>query len=306
MRFQIRRSINNIYTAASLDDGRIYTCRIKGKVMKGRECEYSPIAVGDIAEGEPYSSDEALIHAVLDRKSAFQRWNTKRELNQTIAANQDISVIVVSPLSPPLRPRFLDRAIACSSGAEIIIVLNKADEADDDAYETLRLYSGLGFRVIYTSSVSGEGIDELRTALMGKCSAFVGQSGVGKSTLVNRLTGSGQRIGDISEKYNRGRHTTNHSLYIEGDGFSIIDTPGVREIEVPFEDLQKVSEAFPELPSGECLYDGCLHQGEDGCIVPELVEKGLVDENRYESYLRIIDALRDRKPAYMRNRKSRG
>ena len=111
---------------------------------------------------------------------------------------------------------------------------------------------------------------------------------------------------DISEKYNRGRHTTNHSLYIEGDGFSIIDTPGVREIEVPFEDLQKVSEAFPELPSGECLYDGCLHQGEDGCIVPELVEKGLVDENRYESYLRIIDALRDRKPAYMRNRKSRG
>ena len=79
-----------------------------------------------------------------------------------------------------------------------------------------------------------------------------------------------------------------------------------QEIEVPFEDLQKVSEAFPELPSGECLYDGCLHQGEDGCIVPELVEKGLVDENRYESYLRIIDALRDRKPAYMRNRKSRG
>ena len=282
MRFQIRRSINNIYTAASLDDGRIYTCRIKGKVMKGRECEYSPAAVGDIAEGNPYSADEALIHAVLDRKSAFQRWNTKRELNQTIAANQDISVIVVSPLSPPLRPRFLDRAIACSSGAEIIIVLNKADEADDDTYETLRLYSGLGFRVIYTSSVSGEGLDELRAALMGKCSAFVGQSGVGKSTLVN------------------------NSLYIEGDGFSIIDTPGVREIEVPFEDLQKVSEAFPELHSGECLYDGCLHQGEDGCIVPELVEKGLVDENRYESYLRIIDALRDRKPAYMRNRKSRG
>ena len=161
MRFQIRRSINNIYTAASLDDGRIYTCRIKGKVMKGRECEYSPIAVGDIAEGEPYSSEEALIHAVLERKSAFQRWNTKRELNQTIAANQDISVIVVSPLSPPLRPRFLDRAIACSSGAEIIIVLNKADEADDDAYETLRLYSGLGFRVIYTSSVSGEGLWEI-------------------------------------------------------------------------------------------------------------------------------------------------
>ena len=252
MRFQIRRSINNIYTAFSLDDGHIYTCRIKGKVMKGRESEYSPVAVGDIAEGEPYSDSEALLAGILDRKSAFQRWNTKRELNQTLAANQDISAIVVSPSSPPFRPRFLDRAIACSSGAEILIVLNKSDEADDDAHGILSLYSSLGFRVISTSSVTGEGIDELRAAIKGRCTAFAGQSGVGKSTLVNTLSGSNQRTGGISEKYNRGRHTTNHSLYIEGDGFSIIDTPGVRELEVPFEDPCCVADAFPELPRGRC------------------------------------------------------
>ncbi len=306
MLFQIRRSINNIYTALSLDDGRFYTCRIKGKVMKGRESEYSPVAVGDIAEGEPYSGTEALISRICERKSAFQRWNTKKELNQTIAANQDISAIVVSPLSPPLRPRFLDRAIACSSGAGIIIILNKCDEADDETYSILHLYSDIGFSVIPASSVTGEGIDELRTVLAGKCAAFAGQSGVGKSTLINTLTGSSQRTGDISEKYNRGRHTTNHSLYIEGDGFSIIDTPGVRELEVPFEDLSLVCQAFPELPLTGCLYDGCLHRGEDGCIVPDLVGEGRISEDRYTSYLRILSALSERKPAYMRNRKSRG
>ncbi len=306
MRFQIWRTINNIYTAKSMDDGRMYTCRIKGKVMKGREDEYSPAAVGDIAEGEPYSESEALISSVGERKSSFRRWNTKRSLNQTIAANQDISAIVVSPKSPPFRPRFLDRAIACSSGADVIIVLNKSDEADETVTDALELYAKLGFRIVRTSSVTGEGIAELKEILNGKCTAFVGQSGVGKSTLVNTLTGSTQRTGSISDKYNRGRHTTNHSLYIDAGDYAIIDTPGVRELEVPFEDLSLVALSFPELPSEGCLYSGCLHQGEDGCIVPSLLEKGEITEERYESYLRILSALDERKPEYMRNRKSRG
>ncbi len=304
MRFQIRRAINNIFLAYSLDDGRIYTARIKGKVMRKDEEEYSPAAVGDVAVGEPYSQDEALITAVEERRSYFRRWNMKKEMNQTIAANQDITAIVLSPSSPPFRPRFLDRAIASSSGAEILVVMNKADEAGEDVREAMSLYSSIGFHVIFVSSVTGEGIDDLSAFLRGRTTAFVGQSGVGKSTLINTLLGSEQRTGSISEKYNRGRHTTNHALYIEKDGIAVIDTPGVREIEVPLEEESLVSAAFPEFRDAGCGYSGCLHHGEDGCAIPSLVEEGKISGERYVSYLRILDSIESRRPIYQRKRKN--
>ena len=304
MRFQIRRSINNVYQARSLEDGRDYVCRIKGKVMKKEETEYSPVAVGDIAVGEPYSESEALLTGIEDRRSAFTRWNIKRQLNQTIAANQDQTLIVTACSSPPFRPRFLDRAMACSRGAELLIVMNKADEGlTEEAERFLSLYESLGISTLSASSKTGEGLDELLSQLKGKVTAFVGQSGVGKSTLINTLLGTKQRTGEISRKYNRGKHTTNHSLYIESEGFAVIDTPGVREIEVPFEDLGLVKESFPELRKLECRYDSCLHRGEEGCLAPGLVEEGVIDPDRYESYLRILDALESRTPWYMRKGK---
>ena len=303
MRFQIRRAINNIYQAYSLDDGKLYTARIKGKVMKKEEAEYNPVAVGDIAIGEPYSDSEALITEIEERKSAFRRWNTKKEMNQTISANQDRTAIVVSPLSPPFRPRFLDRAIASSSGCEILIIMNKADDGYSEIENSILLYSDLGFRVVKASSKTGEGLDELKDILSGSITAFVGQSGVGKSTLINTLLGSEQRTGEISWKYNRGRHTTNHALYLEKDSIAIIDTPGVREIEVPFEDPHLLSAAFPEFDGIECQYSRCLHHGEDGCIVPSLVESGKISGERYESYLRMLSAIEERTPFYLRNKR---
>ena len=304
MRFQIRRSINNIYTAISLDDGKTYTCRIKGKVLRNIEPEYSPIAVGDIAVGEAYSESEAIIWEREERKSAFTRWNAKRAVNQTIAANQSLAAIVVSPLSPPFRPRFLDRAIACVSGSDVLLIMNKSDQADDDIRQAFDEYSAIGFRTLYVSSVTGEGIEELRSVLSGNTTSFAGQSGVGKSTLINTLLGTEQRTGEVSWKYNRGKHTTNHSLYLEHDGIAVIDTPGVREIEVPFEDIRIVKESFPELRNLECGYPGCLHRGEDGCKVDELLENGQISEERYESYLRILSTLEERVPFYMRDKRN--
>ena len=137
----------------------------------------------------------------------------------------------------------------------------------------------------------------------GERIALIGDNGTGKSTLINTLLGSAQRTGAVSDKYNRGRHTTNHSLYLEKDGIRVIDTPGVREIEVPFEDLSAVRESFPEFSSADCFFQGCLHHGEDGCALPGMVEDGRVSPERYESYLRILQALEERKPLYLRNKR---
>lgn len=306
MRFQIRRSINNIYTAKSLDDGKIYTCRLKGKVLKG-VVDYNPVAVGDIAVGEPYSETEALLTEVEERKSGFWRWNVKAELNQTIAANQDQTAIVLSATSPPFRPRFVDRAIACSYGCDVLLIMNKSDYGlDEEEFDRWKLYHDLGYRIIAVSSVDMDGIDELKEKyLKGRTTAFVGQSGVGKSTLINTLMGTNQRTNDVSDKYNRGRHTTNHSLFIEGDDFNLIDTPGVREIQVPLEELSLVRDTFPELSSHECMYGTCLHRGENGCVIPDRVESGEIHYDRYESYLRILDSLEARKPVYLRKKNGR-
>lgn len=302
MRFSILRSINNIYTAKG-EDGKIYTLRIKGKTLKNSDV-YNPVVVGDYVIGSLYSETEGLIEKVEERKSYFSRWNFKTEQNQIIASNQDINAIVFSPLSPPFRPRFVDRAIACSHSCDILLILNKADygltEEEKDRWEE---YKRLGYDAIAVSSITGQGLDKLKEKLKGKITSFIGQSGVGKSTLINSLLGSGQRTGEVSNKYNRGRHTTNYSLFLEGEDFSIIDTPGVREIQVPLLDMIDVRNTFPELRNCDCLYSSCLHRGEEGCIVPEKVEEGLIHYDRYESYLRILDSFSLLRPSYMRNKK---
>ncbi len=302
MEFQIRKAINNVYSAVATDDGRPVTLRIKGKVLKG-EREYNPIAVGDIATGSLYSEDEGLITGILPRKSAFTRWNVKAELNQTISANHDMCAIVLSSFSPPFRPRFVDRAIACSRGAEILLVMNKSDYGlTEEEFERWALYKKLGFSLIAVSAKTGEGLKELKKQLLGKTTCFVGQSGVGKSSLVNAILGAGQKTGEVSVKYNRGRHTTNHALYLMGEGFAIIDTPGVREIQVPFEKKDMVMSSFPELENLGCYYPDCLHTGEEGCVVPRLINDGRINEDRYYSYLKIIESLERRSPLWERNK----
>ena len=308
MRFQIRRSINNVYSAVSIPDGKEFVCRIKGKVLKGCD-EYNPVAVGDIAIGEPYSPTEALITEIEERKSGFTRWNVKTSQNQTIAANQDQTAIVLSSVSPPFRPRFVDRAIASSWGdASILLIMNKSDYGlEEDEFERWKLYHDLGYSIIAVSSLDGDGIEELKEKyLKGKTTAFVGQSGVGKSTLINTLLGTSQRTGEVSDKFNRGRHTTNHSIFLPGPGFNLIDTPGVREIQVPLEELSLVRDSFPELRDPGCLYPDCLHRGEEGCVVEDMVEDGTIHFDRYESYLRILESLESRKPLWQRKGRKNG
>ena len=298
----VLRSINNIYSVRT-SQGEVFSCRIKGKYLAQANGEYNPIVVGDIVDFTQSGTNEGLVTGRHDRKGVFARWNDKRQLNQTICANMDIVVCVCSIESPPFRPRFVDRVLACCRNVPVMIVLNKCDILLTQwEKERFQLYRELGYETTAVSAQSGENIEGLIEALQGKLAAIVGQRGVGKSSLVNRLLGASQRVGEVSEKYNRGRHTTNYALMLDGPGFTLIDTPGFREISVPHDDPYLIAQAFPEFveASGKCAFASCLHVNEPDCEVLRRLEDGGIDPDRYESYVRMLESLDERLPVWSR------
>ena len=283
--------INNIYTVRT-PDGAEHLCRIKGKVLKGCENVYNPITAGDKVE-----FDSGLITALMPRRNAFTRWNRKRFMKQIIAANLDILFCVAAPGEPPFRPRFLDKVIAnsCrkySDEYEVVLVLNKCDLGiGEEVAERLDVYRSMGYRIFQVSAKTGEGLDALRSYAGGKVCAFAGQSGVGKSSLLNALSSQvSRRVGEVSRKYNRGRQVTNYALYVpdEENGGGIIDTPGIREIFVDSIEPQELILHFKEMAPyyGRCSFSTCTHTVEKGCALRDAVEKGLIYPDRYEAYLR--------------------
>ena len=290
--------INNIYTVRTNDKAE-YLCRIKGKVLRGCENVYNPITAGDRVE-----FDSGLITALMPRKNAFTRWNRKRFMPQIIAANLDILFCVTAPEEPPFRPRCLDKVLAnsChkySDEYEVVLVLNKCDLGiRPEVAERLDVFRSMGYRIFHVSAKTGEGLYALRSYARGKVCAFAGQSGVGKSSLLNALSSQvSRRVGEVSRKYNRGRHVTNYALYVpdEENGGGIIDTPGIREIFVDSIAPEELILHFKEMAPyyGKCSFSTCTHTVEKGCALRDAVEKGLVYPDRYEAYLRTYSELTD-------------
>lgn len=306
MKGQVIRSINNIYSIKTSDNAD-FLCRIKGKVLSSCAGEYNPVIVGDYVEFNVSGEGEGLILERLDRKTTFTRWNAKVQKNQTLAANMDMVVAVCSVANPPFRPRFIDRVLCCARNVPVLIVLNKNDiELDETSKNRFQLFEDLGYEIVRVSAKSGKGIENLKNKLIGKTVAFVGQSGVGKSSIINLLCpSSSQKIGIVSKKYDRGRHTTNHSIMIEESDYKIIDTPGVREIAVPHDDPLLIAHSFPEFiePMKKCSFSTCLHLYEPDCEVKRLVENGQISEDRYESYVNMIEGLSEKAPTWGRNEK---
>jgi ribosome biogenesis GTPase len=291
--------INTIYTVAAA--GRTLECRIKGKQLREKTRSYNPIAPGDIVRvaTDALDAGAGMILEVHPRRTRLSRWNKKGRAPQLIAANADIAVCVTSPSAPPFRPRFIDRLIVAAEtgGLTPVVVLNKADlECPADVAERLEHYQRMGYTVKRCSARTGEGIGELASLLAGSTTVLVGQSGVGKSSLLNALSpGLALRVGTLSAKHDRGNHTTNVAVLLStGDGLRLIDTPGVRELELadvlPEEIGFHFREFVPLMQS--CAYQPCLHDGDPGCAVAAAVERGDVHPDRYESYLRILDDLR--------------
>jgi ribosome biogenesis GTPase len=289
------RGSRNVFILRT-DEGEI-ECGIKGKILKGVEGYYNPLAPGDIVEIEG-----GQIIGLEKRRNGFARFNQKGQSPQLLAANVDIILCVATPVSPPFRPRFLDRILlqADYAGIPPALVINKYDLADDDpdTEERLEDFIRIGIPVFRVSALAGTGLEEFRDFIKGKFSVLVGQSGVGKSSLVKTLIPDLEiRTGTLNEKYDRGNHTTTQPVLLDVPGLvgtRIIDTPGIRRFapeRIPPEDVIFYMKEFAPL-AGKCSYGlSCSHETEPGCKIMEAVHAGVIHEDRYESFLRIKDEM---------------
>lgn len=294
--------MNNIFNVQDDDSNDIFECRIKGKILKDSIGAYNPLASGDKVE---FQIDEnhpgkGMILSRLPRDNYFSRWNKKRKAPQTLAANLDLLVCVSSPQLPPFRPRFIDRALISAErgGVPVLVLLNKIDqEISELVIDRLENYKELGIEVMMCSADTGEGIEAFKKRIQNKSVAFVGQSGVGKSTILNLIEPSiSQKTAEVSQKFSRGKHTTCYSLLVENSsGGNIIDTPGVRELLLYDIEIMELQEYFPEMEPyfGTCSFNGCTHIHEPGCSVLEALKEKKIHPDRYESYTRIMEELKN-------------
>ena len=295
--------ISNIYKVSL--NGTILDCVIKGKVLKTTEKSYAPLAPGDEVEIDISSSGFSQIVSRMERRSEFCRWNKKGKAPQTLAANADLVVCVSSPVSPPFRPRFIDRVhVTCEiEKIPLLVVMNKNDQVCSADIDTrLAAYTAMDCEVLRCSALTGEGVGALADSIAGRRVVICGQSGVGKTSLLNLLLPDVKKpVGEVSSKHNRGRHTTRHGmLFINPRGGWIVDTPGIREFEIVEIEPADLSFFFPEMVSfrTQCAIPGCSHDHEPGCAVYEAVGKGIIHVDRYESYLRLLDSLISREDLY--------
>lgn len=284
-------------------DGEELPCKIKGNFrIKGIRTT-NPVAVGDKVEVRPSESGDSYITAITPRHNYIIRKssNLSKEAH-IIAANIDSACLVVTLFHPVTSTTFIDRFLVTAEayGIPAIIVINKTDlcKGDAEREEYLEavtyLYTSIGYTVVHTSAETGEGIDELRGFLAGKTTLLSGNSGVGKSTLINRLIPElNLRTAAISTVHDTGMHTTTFSEMFElpAPGGYIIDTPGVKGFGTVDINKNEVAHYFPEIfkISVDCKYNNCTHTHEPGCAVRHAVEHSLISRSRYNSYLSILE-----------------
>ena len=277
---RILRSLSGFYDVQTQEG--LITCRARGILRREGN---SPLT-GDLVE-ITVEKGKGMVEKILPRKNHFIR---------PAVANVDALVIFAANVNPVTEPFLIDRvaAIAGDQNVEAVLCVNKCDL--DPAMDLVRIYEHAGFPVICTSAETGEGVEDLRALLEGKLTAFTGNSGVGKSSILNRLAPELQlETGEVSEKLGRGRHTTRHvELYRLGENTYVADTPGFSSFDTDQMELilkENLQYAFPDFGSylGKCRFDDCSHRREPDCAVRAAVEAGEIERSRYESYLKLYE-----------------
>ena len=277
---RIIRSISGFYDVQI--PGKVISCRARGILRKEGN---SPLT-GDMVE-ITVEKGKGMVERILPRRNSFVR---------PAVANVDALVIFAANVNPVTEPFLIDRvaAIAGDQEVQVVLCINKCDL--DPALDLVRIYEHAGFAVICTSAETGEGVEELRQLLAGKLTAFTGNSGVGKSSILNRLCPELKLpTGEVSEKLGRGRHTTRHvELYCLGGNTYVADTPGFSSFDTDQMDVilkENLQYSFPDFGPhiGKCRFDDCSHRKEPGCAVRLALEAGEIEKTRYDSYLKLYE-----------------
>ena len=277
---RILRSLSGFYDVQT--DLGMVTCRGRGHLRRGQE---TPLT-GDMVE-ITVEQGKGMVEKILPRRNRFIR---------PAVANMDALVVFASNVNPVTEPFLIDRVAAIAGDQEVAvhICVNKCDL--DPAADLVKIYRHAGFPVIQASAVTGEGVEELRQLIQGKFTAFTGNTGVGKSSMLNALCPQlGLTTGEVSEKLGRGRHTTRHvELYKLGEDTYVADTPGFSSFDTDQMDVmlkENLQYAFPDFAPylGKCQFHDCSHRAEPCCAIRQAVEQGQIEKTRYDSYLRLYE-----------------
>lgn len=300
---RVVQSTGSWYEVA-LEEGSTINCRLPGRFRQKNYSSTNPIAVGDIVDISLNEDDTGSIENIHERTNYVIRKSTHNQRGeQVLAANVDRAFVVQSILKPRLKQGFIDRFLVTCEAYQVspFILINKMDLAREkerqQVEQLIDLYSGIGYEIMATSTNDEESMQAIKDVLKGNTSVFIGHSGVGKTSILNKIDPSIERpTADVSGYSEKGKHTTTFAklLPLTFGGY-LVDTPGIKEFGLVNIDPWELSLFFPEMlePRRQCKFNNCTHSHEPGCGVIAAFEEGKISPDRYDSYLHILESLEE-------------